>query len=206
MRSCRPRRVRAVWVPQIPGDVSFAFLDPNSLEQTRRNIATPAELAGDAAYWADESALTVLQTYLHVHLLIFDPKAAPANRCACLRPPEPLEPLEPPVPPVPIAEAEDTTAAANGVAANGVAANGVAAAGGAPGPAGLSYIVLRHSHKVTKEQYYDLYGMHGSRRAVFEEASLPAGIKRAFASCCPWSASSWKAAVDAHARASPPCG
>ena len=55
----------------------FPFIVEDSLEGTRANIAKPALEAGDHAYWADESAIVVLQRYLRVQFLIFKPGASP---------------------------------------------------------------------------------------------------------------------------------
>ena len=142
---------------QVGGDY-FAFIVDDSLELTRANIAALAEEAGDRAYWADESAIAVLQRYLNVRLLIFKPTAESANQCACVAPAEVPEASAPSGPP--------------------------------------SYIVLRHSHRASKEQHYDLYGLHASRVAVFDEASLPAGVKRAFSGICLDAKPSWKHAAD----------
>eukprot|EP00967_Tisochrysis_lutea_P150619 scaffold291728_cov28-Tisochrysis_lutea.AAC.3 len=46
------------------------------------------------------------------------------------------------------------------------------------------YLVLRHTHKSTKQQHYELYSLI-SGNALLEEEDLPAGVKRAFAHVCP---------------------
>ena len=134
---------------QAVGGDYFAFIEDDSLERTRANIAKLAVEADDHAYWADESAIAVLQRYLHVHFLIFKPSAAPANQCACVATAE-LPSYPPP-----------------------------------HGPP--RFVLLRHSHRASKEQHYDGYALKiadGGRLAVFDDAKLPAGIKRAFAQTC----------------------
>ncbi len=66
------------------------------------------------------------------------------------------------------------------------------------GPDGISFVLLRHSHRSTKIQHYELYAMpsseaHGPRTTVFGEPDLPPGVKRAFASVCPDAQPSWSA-------------
>ena len=62
---------------------------------------------------------------------------------------------------------------------------------------GLRYILLRHSSRSTKVQHYELYackgpgGAAGCTQAVFDESSLPAGVKRAFARVCPDTTTKW---------------
>jgi hypothetical protein len=105
--------------------------------------------ADDRAYWADESAIAVLQRYLHVHFLIFKPGTTPANQCQCVATAE-LPSYPPP-----------------------------------HGPP--RFVLLRHLHRASKEQHYDGYALKiadGGRLAVFDDAKLPAGIKRAFAQTC----------------------
>jgi len=132
------------------GGEYFPFIVEDSLEGTRANIAKPALEVGDHAYWADESAIAVLQRYLHVQFLIFKPGASPGNQCACLAPAK-LPSYTPP-----------------------------------HGPP--RFVLLRHSHRASKVQHYDGYalktGNAGGRLAVFDDAQLPAGIKRAFAELC----------------------
>ena len=137
-----------------PGGGYFAFIVEDSLELTRVNISSLAEEAADRAYWADESAIAVVQRYLRTRLLIFKPAADPANRCAC------------------VGDVGDTTEP--------------------------SFVVLRHSHRASKEQHYELYALPGRTPAVavFNDGSLPAGIKRAFASTCPVAGLAWQAATD----------
>ena len=62
---------------------AFGFIDDESLDATRANIAASAVDAGDRAYWADENAISIVQRYLRVRLLIFNPAAAAANQCTC---------------------------------------------------------------------------------------------------------------------------
>ena len=67
------------------------------------------------------------------------------------------------------------------------------------------FIILRHSHKSTKTQHYDLYALSSARLSgdvssraavsVFDDMSLPAGVKRAFASICPDAMPEWKTAA-----------
>ena len=71
-------------IGQSIGGESFAFIVDDSLDLTKANVAAPADDAADRAYWADESAIAVLQRYLSVRLLIFNPNAAEGNRCQCL--------------------------------------------------------------------------------------------------------------------------
>ena len=71
-----------------------------------------AEEAGGAAYWADESAIAVLQRYLGARFLIYNPAGAEGYRCVCSGD----------VPPSCVP------------------------------PAGLAYVVLRHSHRASKVQ------------------------------------------------------
>mgnify|MGYP004365107155 CR=1 FL=1 len=60
-------------------------------------------------------------------------------------------------------------------------------------PAGIGYVVLRHSHRSSKVQHYELYeervdggpGLGRVRLTAFDEARLPLGVKRAFAAVCP---------------------
>lgn len=142
---------------------SFSFIVEDSLELTRANIAALANDAADRAYWADESAIGVLQRYLGVRLLIFNAAAAEGNRCQCVG---------------------DVSTAG----------------GGRP-----LFIILRHSHKSTKTQHYDLYALSSARLSgdvssraavsVFDDMSLPAGVKRAFASICPDAMPEWKTAA-----------
>ena len=70
-------------IGQSVGGESFAFVVAESLDLTRANVASLAEDAGERAYWADESAIAVVQRYLGVRLLIFNPSAAAGNRCHC---------------------------------------------------------------------------------------------------------------------------
>ena len=146
---------------QAVGGDYFAFIVDDSLERTRANIAKLAVEAGDHAYWADESAIAVLQRYLHVRFLIFKPTAAPANQCACVATVE-LPSYPPP-----------------------------------HGPP--RFVLLRHSHRASKEQHYDGYALKtetaGCRIAVFDDAKLPAGIKRAFADTCSDAGRTWKTAA-----------
>jgi hypothetical protein len=147
---------------QAVGGDYFAFIEDDSLERTRANIAKLAVEADDHAYWADESAIAVLQRYLHVHFLIFKPSAAPANQCACVATAE-LPSYPPP-----------------------------------HGPP--RFVLLRHSHRASKEQHYDGYALKtetsGGRLAVFDDAKLPAGIKRAFADTCTYAGPTWKMAAE----------
>ena len=147
---------------QAVGGDYFAFIVDNSLERTRANIAKLAVEADDHAYWADESAIAVLQRYLHVRFLIFKPTAAPANQCACVATAE-LPSYPPP-----------------------------------HGPP--RFVLLRHSHRASKEQHYDGYALKtetaGCRLAVFDDAKLPAGIKRAFADTCSDAGRTWKTAAE----------
>ena len=54
-------------------------------DATRANIAACATDAAEAAYWADENAISTLQRYLRVRLLIFNPTAAAAIlSCKCV--------------------------------------------------------------------------------------------------------------------------
>ena len=44
-----------------------------------------------------------------------------------------------------------------------------------------SYVVLRHSYRVSKLQHYELYALPGSpQTTVFDAATLPNGVKHAF--------------------------
>lgn len=142
-------------IGQAVGGDSFAFIVEHDLELTKANVAALADDAADKAYWADESAIAVLQRYLSARLLIFNPAAGDGYRCACS------------------ADIQER------------------------GPHGLSYIMLRHSHRASKLQHYELYVLPGSRRAVFDEASLAAGVKRAFARVCPDATPAWASAADA---------
>jgi hypothetical protein len=59
--------------------------------------------------------------------------------------------------------------------------------------------LLRHLHHASKEQHYDGYALKiadGGRLAVFDDAKLPAGIKRAFAQTCTQAGSTWKMAAE----------
>jgi hypothetical protein len=88
------RELRAVVATHFPeeawligqsiGGESFAFIVDDSFELTKANVAALAEDAADRAYWADETAIAVLQRYLGVRLLIFNPHAAEGNKCNCL--------------------------------------------------------------------------------------------------------------------------
>ena len=71
-------------IGQSVGGESFAFIVESSLELTRANVAALAEDAADRAYWADESAIAIVQKFLGARLLIFNPAAAEGNQCQCL--------------------------------------------------------------------------------------------------------------------------
>jgi len=59
------------------------------------------------------------------------------------------------------------------------------------------FVVLRHSHRASKEQHYELYALPGTpQTTVFDAERLPAGVKRAFASTCPDADRSWREASD----------
>ena len=136
------------------GGESFAHIVEDSLELTRANVAACADDAGEHAYWADESAIAVVQAYLHVRLLIFNPLAAAGNRCHCA---------------------------------------------GESVSAPRRYVLLAHTHRANKQQHYELYARPtagGEKEAVFTDASLPAGVKRAFADVCPDAGQEWKHARD----------
>ena len=145
-------------IGQSIGGESFAFIVDDSLDLTKANVAAPADDAADRAYWADESAIAVLQRYLSVRLLIFNPNAAEGNRCQCL--------------------------------------------GEVPCPPGYprTYILLCHTHRSSKMQHYELYAkpaaVGGRPTAIFDDATLPAGVKRAFASACPDASPAWRTATD----------
>jgi len=49
------------------------------------------------------------------------------------------------------------------------------------------YILLRHTHKATKEQHYELYSLP-SGKTVFEAEQLPAEVRRVFERVCPGAA------------------
>jgi hypothetical protein len=66
------------------GGEGFAYVCPLSIDVTRANIRACAKEAGDAAYWADEMAISTLQRYLGVRLLIFNPVAHGQNQCYCV--------------------------------------------------------------------------------------------------------------------------
>jgi len=51
------------------------------------------------------------------------------------------------------------------------------------------YILLRHTHRGSKEQHYELYSHAG--KTLFQEAELPRGVKCAFARVCP-GAEAWR--------------
>jgi hypothetical protein len=46
------------------------------------------------------------------------------------------------------------------------------------------YILLRHTHKATKQQHYELYSLP-SGQTVFEAEQLPGEVRRVFARVCP---------------------
>ena len=145
-------------IGQSVGGESFSFIVDDSLDLTKANVAALAEDAADRAYWADESAIAVLQRYLGVRLLIFNPGAAEGNRCQCL--------------------------------------------GEVPQHAGSqrTYVLLCHTHRTSKTQHYELFAKAappgGRPIAVFDEDSLPAGVKRAFAGVCPDAPPTWRTAAD----------
>ena len=64
-----------------------------------------------------------------------------------------------------------------------------------------AYVILKHTHRATKAQHYELYALPAPRgsglksEAVFNESSLPAGVKRAFAAVCVEAPAAWKTAV-----------
>jgi hypothetical protein len=148
------------------GGGSFAFIVGDSLELTRANIAALADDAADRAYWADESAIAVLQRYLHTRLLIFNPTADERNRCACV----------------------------------GDVGGGGAAGSSGGGESALRFVLLKHTHRTSKDQHYELYAKPGEpHMAAFERESLPAGVRRAFADVCPEADASWRAASDPEA-------
>ena len=110
----------------------------------------------------------MLQRYLGVRLLIFNPQASEGNKCNCLG----EVPLLP----------------------------------GKPRP---MYVLLCHTHRSSKTQHYELYaqqppphsGQQAKPVAVFEETTLPAGVKRAFATACPGAPTEWRTARDPHEAA-----
>ena len=145
-------------IGQSAGGESFEFIDSECLERTRKNVAALADDALDRAYWADESAIALVQRYLGVRLLIFNPSAAAGNRCSC-------------------------------------------AGGRVDGVDGMPrrYILLCHSNRSTKLQHYELYSKGGSgdgAMAVFDEESLPPGVKCAFAAVCPDATPAWRTAKE----------
>ena len=125
-------------------------------------IPTPAADAGCDAYWADESAIEVVQRYLGCRLLIFNPTAHDANQCSCF---------------YSTALAADLSPAAPAAGYSGLP---------------LRFVLLRHTHRTNKEQHYELYARE--RQTVFDEASLPAGVKRAFAAVCAEVSPGWSTA------------
>ena len=64
-----------------------------------------------------------------------------------------------------------------------------------------AYVILSHTHRASKAQHYELYALPAPRgsglnaEAVFDEGSLPAGVKRAFADVCVEAPAAWKTAV-----------
>ena len=53
------------------------------------------------------------------------------------------------------------------------------------GPQGrVRYAMLRHSHRTNKVQHYEGY-MLGTK-SIFDEESLPHGVRVAFRAVCPW--------------------
>ena len=145
-------------IGQAVGGESFSFIVDDSFDLTKANVAALAEEAADRAYWADESAIAILQRYLGVRLLIYNPDAAERNRCNCLGE-------------VPQQHAERTT-----------------------------FVLLCHTHRTSKVQHYELYAKPappgGKPTTLFDEATLPSGVKRAFASVCPEANASWKTAAE----------
>ena len=57
------------------GGDHFAFIDADSLETTQANIAALGEDRGDRAYWADESAIAIVQRYTraprHAYICVY---------------------------------------------------------------------------------------------------------------------------------------
>jgi hypothetical protein len=49
------------------------------------------------------------------------------------------------------------------------------------------YVLLRHTHRATKQQHYELYALP-SGQTVFEAEQLPPEVRRVFARVCPGAA------------------
>jgi hypothetical protein len=69
-------------------------------------------------------------------------------------------------------------------------------------------VLLCHSNRSTKVQHYELYTLPANAAAgtkavtVFDEQTLPPGVKRAFSAVCPGAPAAWRTAVPPDEEAS----